>query len=221
MKLTRPNLWTLAVLLVACAAIPAFGQAPTIDYLGYGWEDGALPPSNPGDVLTCVGTADNVDAIFGVDLGTEELTFHLYGLVSVGEVPLGGGIVMISYTGGMLDVWRDGAQNADYGINPPNGTAPSSFTDGTLFFSGAFNSFTLFLNPDGSGAFEGNLDGVGGEILGSMCTNCAYTWGGSFTSGSGAQVPDGYDIQMDGELQIEDSVANEDATWSQLKTLFR
>lgn len=221
MKLLRSNFWILTALLVACTALPALGQAPGIDYLGFAWEDGALPPSNPGDELTCVGTADNVDAVFGVDLGTEELTFHLYDLVSVGEVPLGGGIVMIGYTGGMLDVWRDGAQNADYGINPPNGTVPSSFTDGSLFFSGAFNSFTLFLNPDGSGAFEGNLDGVGGEILGAICTNCAYTWGGSFTTVSGAQVPEGYDLQMDGELLIEDSVANESATWSRLKTLFR
>lgn len=221
MKILRPNLWSLAALLVACAALPAFGQAPTIDYLGYAWESGGFPPSNPGDVLISVGVADAVDAPFGVDLGVEELTFHLYDLVSTGEIPLGGGMVMVSYTGGMLDVWRDGAQNADFGVNPPNATAPGSFTDGSLFFRGAFTDFTIFLAADGSGAFEGSLDGIGGDILGAVCTNCAYTWGGNFTSGSGAQILEGYDLQMDGELQIEDSVANENATWSDVKALFR
>ncbi len=220
MQQTRTTrLLVVAAALIAFAA-PTFAQ-PAIDYVGYSWETGGFPASDPGDVLICLGVTSNLDPIFGVDLGVDELTFHLYDLVSTGEIDLGGGMFMVTYTGGMMDVWRDGAQNADWGVNPPNATAPASFTDGTLFFQGAFIDFTLFMTAGGGGSFEGTLNGLGGEILGDFCSNCAYTWGGTFTQASGADIPAGYDMQMDGELLIEGSVANEDETWSGVKNLFR
>jgi len=220
MHLTRKTSIFVACAAMVVFAVPAFAQAPAIDYVGYSWETGGFPPSVAGDELVCLGVTSNLDPIFGVDLGVDELTFHLYGLISTGEVPLGGGMVMVTYTGGMMDVWRDGAQNADWGLNPPNPTAPASFVDGTLFFRGAFNDFTVFMLGDGSGSFEGTLNGLGGEVLGDLCTDCAYTWGGTYTQLS-AQVPDGYDMQMDGELLIEGSVAEDVQTWSGVKALFR
>jgi hypothetical protein len=77
------------------------------------------------------------------------------------------------------------------------------------------------MTAGGGGSFEGTLNGLGGEILGDLCTDCAYTWGGTFTQETGADIPAGYDMQMDGELLIEGSVANEFETWSGVKNLFR
>ena len=131
----------MAMVLVIAFAIPSFGQTSIIDYIGYAWETGGFPPSDVGDVMTFTGVADAADPIFGVDIGefgTEELTFYMYDLISTGAVDIGGGTLMISYSGGFLDIFRDPARNADWRIAPPNGTSPSSFIDGSLFFRGSF-----------------------------------------------------------------------------------
>jgi hypothetical protein len=208
-----------ATIVLALAAVPAAAQVATIDYYGFGWETGGIPPSNPGDVLTFTGVADFVDPVFGVSLGSAEITFHAHDLISTGEVPLGGGNVVIAYTGGTLDVYVDPAQNADWGVFPPNGTSPSSFVDGDLLFSGNFSSFSLFFTSAGDGAFEGNLDGVAGSILNGGCTDCAFTWGGAFTPDV-AQVPDGYDLQIDGQFEVDLAVPTQETGWGHVKALY-
>jgi hypothetical protein len=210
----------LALMLVGLFALPAFGQASAIDYYGYAWETGGFPPSNPGDVLIFTGVGDAADPVFGVDLGTEELTFFMYDLVSTGEIPIGGGTNMVNFIGGYLEIYRDVAMNADWGVAPPNPTSPSTFIDGTLFFQGSFNSMTVFLNSDGSGAYEGTLDGIGGTMIDDVCTGCVYTWGGNFSGPSGAQIPDGYDLQVDGVFEIEEAVSTEETSWGSVKALF-
>lgn len=217
MKKTIPF---MALVLVVAFALPAFGQSSTIDYYGYAWETGGFPPSNAGDVLVFTGVADFADPIFGVDLANEELTFYMYDLGSAGEVDIGGGVVMINYVGGFLEIYRDAAMNADWGIAPPNPTSPSTFMDGTLYFQGSFNSLTVFLNPGGDGAYEGSLDGIGGEMIDSVCTECVFTWGGNFVGATGAQIPDGYDLQVDGVFQIEQAVPTVGTTWGSVKALF-
>ncbi len=220
----RKTIPFMAMMLVVVFAMPAFGQGiASIDYLGFAWETGGFPPSNAGDNLTMTGVAvfDGVDPIFGVDLGSEEVTFYMSGLVSNGEVDMGGGTLQINYTGGTLEIYRDAAQNAAYGVGPlPNGTSPSTFIDGTLFFQGTFNTMTVFLNPGGVGAFDGSLAGVGGTMIDEVCGDCVFTWGGSFTSDIGAQIPDGYDLQVDGVFSIDDTVPTEESSWGSVKALF-
>jgi hypothetical protein len=210
----------LAMVLVIAFAIPAFGQASAIDYYGFAWETGGIPTSDPGDILIFTGVGDGVDPIFGVDLEVEELTFYMYDLVSTGEIPVAGGTVMINYVGGYLEIYRDAAKNADWGISPPNPTSPSTFVDGILYFKGSFNSMTVFLSPGGEGAYEGTLDGIGGTMIDDVCTGCVYTWGGNFLPDTGAQIPDGYDLQVDGVFEIEEAVSTENASWGSVKALF-
>lgn len=217
MKKTIPF---MALLLVVALAIPAFGQASRIDYYGYAWETGGFPPSDAGDVMVFTGVGDYADPIFGVNLANEELTFYIYDLVSSGEMDIGGGTMMISFSGGFLEIYRDAAMNADWGIAPPNPTSPSTFIDGSLFFQGAFNSLTMFINPGGDGSYEGTLDGIGGSMIDDVCTGCVYTWGGNFSDPSGAQIPDGYDLQVDGVFEIEQSVPTEEASWGSVKALY-
>jgi len=209
----------LAVLLAGVLALPAVAQTAQIDYLGFGYETGGILPSDPGDELVIEGVADNVSALFGVDLGSDELTFHVSGLVSTGQV-VSGGLTSIDYTGGTLEIYQDGAKNADWGINPPNPTAPSTFTDGSLFFSGDFTSFTLYFATGGYGSFAGNLDGTGGTMIDGSCTDCVYTWSGAFSPEAGAQIPDGYDLQFDGVFQIDSTVDDDVTSWGSVKALF-
>jgi hypothetical protein len=213
----------MALLVAIAFAVTAYGQTASIDYYGYAWETGGFPPSNPGDAFVFTGVADHADALFGVNIGaggTEELTFYMYDLISTGAIDIGGGTLMINYVGGFLEIYRDAAQNADWGVSPPNPTAPSTFVDGSLFFMGSFNSMTVFLSPAGDGAYEGTLNGLSGEVIDSVCTGCVYTWGGDFTPPSGAQIPDGYDLQIDGVFEIEAAVPTENSSWGSVKALF-
>jgi len=210
----------LCGLVFALCASAANAQVAIADYLGFGWEDGGLPPSNPGDMLQIAAIVNSADPIFGLNLATEEATIYVSGLLSTGGIPDGFGNTIIAYVGGTLEVWRDPAQNADWGIFPPNATAPSTFMDGSLLLQATFNDFVLILTPSGSGAYEGHLDGVAGALI-SACTDCIYTWGGSFDSNAGAQMPDGYDVQIDGVLEVDESISTRHESFGAIKSLFR
>ncbi len=132
----------------------------------------------------------------------------------------GTGATVITYSGGNLVLHASGSHNADWGTNPLNATVPSTYTDGSLIFSGVFTSFTVSLLPSGIGVFEGQLDGTGGSALGGPCANCAYTFAGTFSAPTGANIPEGYDVQVDGLLTVESAIATETVSWGTLKQLY-
>lgn len=208
----------LAASLILVFALPAYAQISQIDYIGYGWET-SQPLKAVGDEFHFLGVADYVDPIFSVDLGVEELTLHAYGLLVASSVDLGG-VQMVTYVGGYMEIYQDTSNNADWGINPPNATAPSSFADGTLFFAGEFTDMVMFFSPDGTGTFEGNLDGISGTMIDTSCTGCVYTWGGAFDGSSGAQLIEGYSLQVDGVLEIDAAVSTDATTWDSVKALY-
>jgi len=219
-----------ALLVVAVLGFATLAHADTniIDYQGYTWETGGFLPSNPGDVLTIVGVADNIDAIFGINLGTEEVTVVASGLISTGQVALGGGFYAISYVGGTLQVYNDAAMNHDYGTFPPNGTAPSTFVDGSLLLGGFFNDFVLYYGPSSPpaavGSYEGNVTWNAGSALGAITgiQNDGFTFGGVLNDAAAAgSVPDGYDLQADGVIEVKVIIGVEDKTWSGVKGLYR
>ncbi len=221
MKQSLGQLLLVGTLLVFLLALPAAGQVYSIDYLGYGWEQTPTPGKVAGDELIITSVADGVDAAFGVDLGTEEMTLHIYGLISDGPVDMGGYNVT-NYSGGIMDIYEDPAMNADWGTFPPNATSPGTFTEGSLFFRGSFTSFTMTFDPSGSfGGFQAYLDGIAGSVINAMCTNCVYTWGGAFTLASGVYVPDGYSLQIDGTFEIDSAVDTETTSWGSVKALFK
>jgi len=213
----------LVALFVLGALVPAtIAQGIEIsDYIGYAWETGGFPPSDPGDVLQFVGVADWMDPIAGVDLATEEVTYYVYGLTSLGastDDPAVG-YTTYYYSGGTLEMYRDSAKNAAYGINPANASAPSTFTDGTLLLKGAFTSFAITFDPFGGASYGGAADGLAGEFI-TSCSGCIYSWGGTYTVDVGAQIPEGYDMQLDGILQIDSAVPTTDASWGTIKSQY-
>ena len=207
----------LAVLVTGSTA----GATVISDYVGYGYETGGFLPSDAGDELVLVAVSTAVDPVTGADLSTTEVTFYAYGLISTGQTVDGAGNTIVTYTGGTLEVRVDPAMNADFGINPPNATTPSTFQDGLLLFQGAFTSFVVAIQPDGTGVYEGNLDGIAGALLNSVCSDCGYTWGGAWTPDSGAQILDGYDLQIDGKLDVLEAVSNETASFGALKSNYQ
>jgi hypothetical protein len=214
----RNALASLLILALVAVSSPASAQTALVDYVGYGWETGGLVPSDPGDELTVLTVTSSIDPVFGAD-PTSEVTIVITGLVSTGGFE-SGGVTTIAYTGGTLSMYEDPSNDFDWGINPPNGTAPTSFQNGDLLFEGAFTNFTLFLTADGTGAYEGDLDATGGSALATVCSNCAYSFAGVFTSETGAQVLEGYDVQVDGTLEVDSTIDGDASSFGAIKGLY-
>lgn len=218
----RTYLLTVAVALLANTS---FATNAIIDYQGYAWETGGFPPSNPGDVLNIVAVVDAIDSRFGINLSAEEVTLYVTDLASTGQVDLGGGVLNIAYSGGTISLYRDPSQNHDYGTNPPNATAPPTFVDGSLLLGGTLSNFVLFFDSStGSGAYEANASftsGSGLTTLNQLQAN-GYTFGGVLNSAtSGGNVPAGYDLQVDGTLEVEVIVGVQQKSWSAVKDLYK
>ena len=215
----RLSLLALA-LVFAVAAVPAAANTVALmDYSGLAWETGGVPTSDPGDEFSLTAVALSYDAAFGVDPGSAEVTIYITGLISTGEFTDTFGYTNIAYTGGSIAVYEDTNANHDWDVFPPN-TQLSTFTDGSLLFSGDFSRFNLVLFGDGTGVFDGEIDGAGGTAA-QICTDCAYTFGGAFGRDSGAQLPDGYDLQIDGTLEVDAAVSVETASFGAVKALFQ
>ena len=212
-----------AALLVAGGAQ---ADSALIDYLGYSYETGGMLPSNPGDALTILGLVDNLDPRFGVNLLTNEVTLVASGLISSGQVDIGGGYLSIAYTGGTLNLYNDPSMDHDYGTNPPNGTAPSTFSNGTLFLGGTFDNFFLYFDTStGTGGYEGYLSFTAGSGLAalSQINSPGYTFGGvlNSTAAPGINIPTGYDLQVDGVLEVGPFVGVQPMSWGAVKEMFR
>lgn len=221
----RPGAFALGLFLVGLSVLSLTAAAPAraaeVDFVGYAWETGGLAQSQVGDQLAIATVVTQIDALFGVNLAAQEGTLYIDGLTSLGSTyDETTGATVIAYSGGTIRVFADGTRNADWGVNPANATVPSTFTDGSLVFSGVFLNFTVRLLSSGLGVFDGQINGTGGSALGGPCANCAYTFSGTFGDPTGANIPSGYDLQVDGILTIESAVATETINWGSLKQLY-
>jgi hypothetical protein len=216
------SIFALGVLLTPAASAQSVAL---IDYVGYAWEDGGIPPSFPGDILAINAVATQMDPLFNIDLVGEEVTIYIYGLISTGEIAdvPAPGFTTTSYVGGTIEVYEDPLMDHDWGAlfgGDPAGDV-GTFNNGALLFQGDFTSFVLFLDSSGAGSFEGTVDGVVSTVA-ELCTDpvdCAYTFGGAFGQG----VPDGsgYHLQIDGTLEVDAAVPNDVASFGAIKALYQ
>lgn len=112
---------------------------------------------------------------------------------------------------------------ASFGINPPNATAPSTFTDGTLALGGDIDNFSMFYDfASGGGGFSGLMTQDEGAFL----TYVPPAQRGGWTLGAQAgrpnlTVPQGYDNQISGSCYIPDPTTVTHKTWGAIKALYR
>ena len=156
---------TVVLVLTATILASPAGAVVIGDYVGYGYETGGFLPSDAGDELVFTAVATAVDPVTGADLGIQEMTFYAYGLVSDGQTVDTNGNTTVTYTGGKLEIYLDSVPRTPTGEptpRTPRRRRPSA--DGALLFEGDFTSFVIIIQADGSGAYEGNLDGVAGIV---------------------------------------------------------
>jgi hypothetical protein len=230
--------WTTVLCGALLAGLGA-GSAlagPSMDWdPAFTWESGATPTSSmPDSEFKAVGIIDFFDVPFG-DLdpvpGVVEYTFYVYGLISNGTTSFGSPgsqLFVTTYHDGFIEIYCDSTpEPAVFDPNPPNGTVPSNFVDGTLILSGSFNSFFTQTNDftaNQSGNLEGEITWTGGTLIDRTENGAGQPCTGLFTGGitwkPSVLIP-GYIFRNDGKLDLNCPVPTEPKTWGQIKSMYR
>jgi hypothetical protein len=216
------------VALVLISVTPASAQW-LFDYVGfdYVWPNPADGLWGPVNYYEALGFVPAVNPVYlTADYANNEYTYYL--LAGPGAVQIdtiAGIFVKFTYNSGFLDVYEDAIATgtaADYGINPRNATAPSTFTDGTLFLGGTFNSFVITLNlTTGDGSFSGDLDWDSGSQIGQIPPGEQHGWTFAGLGAGTPGTPEGYFWQVDGAAYKDTTTSTEGASWGEVKSLFR
>ena len=218
-------------LLVLFALAPGAASAQTLffDYVGYDYEAPDLNPTQFGEVgsgYVSLGFVPGLFAPLVPNTVANEYTYYISGLTSVSQMTVGS-FVITSYSAGSLSVYEDSKSTgtaADYGINPPNATAPPSFIDGNLFVTGTLTNFQYVFNTlSGSGSFEADFEVTGGSEVtnGNIPANRRKGWTFAGTSANELNMPEGYAHQVDGQVFLNEPVPTQTKTWGGLKAQYR
>jgi hypothetical protein len=210
---------SLLLLLLAMAVTPAFAEEVILHMSGNSWETGGFPPSNLGDEFEAVGILNDIEEPLVWDTANYSYTWNVRDLSSIGEVIVGTTRV-VTYGGGLLTIYVDFLpSNHDYGVNPPNGTSPSTFTDGfSTYLDGFFTDFTLTFNhATNTGNFVGTLTFTGGDVFPLLANPTGWTFGSNI-AGFG---PTGYDLELNGDVYLESTVSVDESSWGAIKGLYR
>jgi hypothetical protein len=218
----------LAVLGLA-AQRPSTAGADTlfVYYIGYDYESPDPVPGSFGEVgsgYNALGAAMDMAAPLLPDTTTNEYTFDISGLTPV-NVQNFGSFIVIDYSPGLFQVFEDSRASgtpAQFGINPPNATAPSTFTDGSLFVQGQLTNFQLVINTGtGSGSFNANFTVNGGSQLGNVPLNQRAGWTFAGLTSNELNRPSGYAHQVVGQVFLNSPLPVANKSWGALKAQYR
>jgi hypothetical protein len=222
------RLRTLFSLAAVCTALalPARSHADVFlaDFLGYDYEDPDINPQfgGPGDWYNAIGLVTEVNPAFVTTTPGQEYTFQFFNLWPT-LTETAGDFVFIYYTSGRVRIFEDNTTTATFGVNPPNATAPSTFTDGTLVLGASVNNFVITLDTvTGDGSFDGEVTFDEGSQLSNIPPGQRSGWTfAGLTSGPGTGTPEGYDHQVDGEIRVQDPTPATPTTWGKLKATYQ
>src|ERR1051326_1654720 len=147
MKLGLAGLAGAALLVAAVAQADVF----ITDYYGFSWEttpSGQYVPLQSGNTYDIDGVVDAILAPLTSDFQHNQYTFAIQGGVQNGPAAVVGSGVDFrgAYTeyqvgyfdGANFSVYEDplaGGTSANWGVNPPNATSPSTFVDGSPYLT--------------------------------------------------------------------------------------
>ncbi|MFH1755763.1 MAG: carboxypeptidase-like regulatory domain-containing protein, partial [Candidatus Latescibacterota bacterium] len=204
MRNTHRVSFVASLLVVALLTIPFSAQAGDIiiNHFGFLYETGGFPTSAAGDQLTGVGILTNVNPSVGWNFATDEFTWIIKDLVSMGQTsPDGGRTLIINYQGGSIGLYNDPAMNHDWGVNPPNATSPSSFEDGDQILIGAFTQFVMMYDTVYNiGSYQGVVSFTGGTSLANLPEPNGLVFAGTIGPQWDPNIPDGYSLESVGRI---------------------
>ncbi len=212
----------ITVILLAGFATVSLSETIEVHFEGFGYEIDGFEYSAPGDSLTLVTRVTSVgfyDPTFPYFPDDYEYTLVVTGLVSNGEM-VNGIETMIVYNLGTLAIYEDLSFNSDWDIIPGFPDPPACFTDGELWLYGDFTDFLMLIYRDyGMGTFEGHVELNGGSAM-PWFTEDGYTFGGTLVPPHDPDIPEGYDLSVNGKMLVEEPVSTRDSSWSAVKALY-
>ncbi len=233
-----------ALLLLFSAALALATPARAADVLllaftGFDYQDpNPNTDPDPGVGYLAVGEGYKVVGFvtsFGPDLEPwtdpiiYEYTIHTFDLTVASRAYFGGFLSVSFNNGGRGRYFRDAFASGTYthgtyGINPPNATSPSTFTDGpasAMRLGGSIDNFVLNYNFNtNQGNFSGTMNLDEGPDLIYVPVHNGWTLAG-LAGRPNATVPTGYDNQLSGECRIPDVTPTTHTTWGAVKALYR
>ena len=234
MRKTLPLLFTA---MLACAPL-AQADVFLLGFTGFDYED--PNPSGTyldvGEGYKAVGFVTSYGPLLApwVDPSEFEYTFNMFDFTvssRIFDAP-NQYLEVFFNDNGRGRYWEDGKAGciacvpgtaATYGVNPPNATAPSTFTDGSLYLGGDVDGFYLYYDYIfNQGGFSGQMTQDEGThlIYIPVGQRSGWTLGGLFGAPN-PTVPGGYVNQISGECRIIDPVPAQHKSWGSIKALYR
>jgi hypothetical protein len=212
--------------LLLALTTPVTADTLLFDYVGFDYES---PDPNPGTFgeagsgYVGLGTVPGLFAPLVADTTQNEYTYLVSGLTPVNTTVIGT-YVIVDYSSGSLSIYEDSktlGTSSAYGNFPPNATAPSTFTDGTLFLTGTLNSFQYVYNSaTNTGSYNATYTITGGSQLANFPLYQRDGWTFAGSSGNALDTPDGYLHQVDGQNFLG-PVPTRASSWGRIKATYR
>jgi len=173
----------------------------------------AIVPQNVGETAAVYGRIVNgtaVDTPLPLDFANYEYTIVVTGLT----LDVAG--AASSFSNGVVTIYEDAATSSAWGD-------AASFEDGTVVLSGSLPVFQHTMLTATLGTGTGYVDWTGGSMLNLLAPADQTGWPFLTTiSRSATQVEPGYTEKWDGKVEpTGDVVPTENASWSEVKALFR
>ena len=218
---------SLAALLIVTLAGSAGASLFLSDYHGY---DYTWPMpwdfTSPGQMYDAVGMVTQMNPAFHVIDNAQEYTMHITSGMLTDPDTLGT-FAIYKYDSGMgtFGIYRDVIGNgttADYGMWPPNPTAPSTFIDGELVLGATFTTLTIIIDLNtGDGSLSGTMNFDSGLEIGNIPPGQLDGWTFAGLGAGMPGTPDGYIWQIDGEVYLPDPTSTQQVNWGKIKKLFQ
>jgi len=181
------------------------------------------PPEAVGTVVTLVATLDppvGFDYPITVDFVTNEYTFYIQ--TSIQSIIPGPFTTTYGYANAGFSIYEDPSKNSDYGVNPPNGTSPSTFQDGSVILSGTLSNITRldynmgFPEP----TVVADCTFTGGSRLGELIQGNNWTIHGGISTNPLMGIPTGYGQSWSTKIIFSGPLPVENSTWGNIKALY-
>jgi hypothetical protein len=213
--------------MVAPRARTAQADTLFVYYIGYDYEAPNPDPANfgePGSQYNSLGAALDMGTPLVPDTTSNNYTYAILGLTPT-SVQNFGSFIVIDYAPGLFQVFEDSKASgtaSDFGVNPPNATAPSTFTDGSLFVQGQLSNFQIVLSTaTGSGSFNADFTVNGGSQLGNVPVNQRTGWTFAGVTSNELNRPSGYGHQVVGQVFLNAPTPAQNKSWGALKAQYR
>jgi hypothetical protein len=207
-------------------AVPA--QTLLVDYVGFDYESPNPDTTLFGEVgsgYVGIGFVTQIFAPLTSDTTNNEYTYRISGLTSVSRAVVGPFIIVDYTSPGFLWIWEDSktlGTPATYGAYPPNGTAPSTFVDGTLYLGARLLNFQFIFNTsNGTGSYEADYEPFNGSHYPEIPANQQTGWTFAGATENSLDIPPGYLHQIDGQIFLDPPVPTQRSSWGGIKASYR